>query len=172
MVVRDVVCGMSIEETAVFATSAYKGKTYRFCSEVCRQHFERHPEWYASPERDPDAVENEKHEHTTDGQGPAMCAERWVIGLLGAWTMAVAALSPMHLLVGWSDLLAGVAVTSAGVSLARRRRVRGGLAAILGLWLAAAALLVPLHLGGGLASNNVIVGLAILLVGFIPYDRP
>ncbi len=172
MLVRDVVCGMTIEEDDAFATFTYKGKTYDFCSEPCRQHFARHPDWYASPERDPDAVQDEGRQRFAGRHGSGMCPERWVIGLFGAWTIAVAALAPMHQFVGWSDLLAGVAVTSAGISLVRRRRVRGSLATLLGLWLTVGAFLVPLHLGHGLASNNIIVGLAILLVGFIPYDRP
>lgn len=99
-------------------------------------------------------------------------AARWVVGLLGAWTLALAIVVPGHRFVGWSDLLAGVTVAGAGAFLARRRKVRGGLAVFLGLWLAAGSLIVPLHLGSGLASNNIVVGLAIALVGFVPYERP
>ncbi len=45
----DVVCGMKVnEETAL--RYAYQGKTYYFCSPVCKTLFEREPEKYIQQE--------------------------------------------------------------------------------------------------------------------------
>jgi hypothetical protein len=36
--------------------------------------------------------------------------ERWIVGLLGIWTLALAFLVPGHRVVAWPGLLAGLAV--------------------------------------------------------------
>lgn len=50
MVVRGVVCGMELEADTAFPTAEFESKTYHFCAEQCRQHFTRHPAWYATLE--------------------------------------------------------------------------------------------------------------------------
>jgi YHS domain-containing protein len=45
--VTDPVCEMQVEEKNSTITSDYKGKTYHFCSEECREVFETNPEPYA-----------------------------------------------------------------------------------------------------------------------------
>jgi YHS domain-containing protein len=45
---KDPVCGMQVDEQMAVATTVYQGKTYYFCSNACRQTFERTPEKYAS----------------------------------------------------------------------------------------------------------------------------
>jgi Cu+-exporting ATPase len=40
----DVVCGMEVVHKS--SVSFYKGKTYYFCSESCKTHFEANPEMY------------------------------------------------------------------------------------------------------------------------------
>ncbi len=42
----DPVCGMMVEPQKAAATSAYKGKTYYFCSRGCKVVFDRDPEKY------------------------------------------------------------------------------------------------------------------------------
>ena len=44
MKVYDPVCGMTIEEKEAVATSLFKGKVYRFCSEACKSDFDKKPE--------------------------------------------------------------------------------------------------------------------------------
>jgi Cu+-exporting ATPase len=44
MKVIDPVCGMTIEEKDAVGTSTYKGTTYYFCSEVCKENFDKDPE--------------------------------------------------------------------------------------------------------------------------------
>jgi len=44
--VIDPVCGMEIEEAEAAASRTYKGKTYYFCSQACREKFEQNPEEY------------------------------------------------------------------------------------------------------------------------------
>ncbi|MDA8240985.1 MAG: heavy metal translocating P-type ATPase [Nitrospiraceae bacterium] len=56
MKVTDPVCNMKIEDSEAAATSAYKGKTYYFCSKLCKEDFDKDPESYigdkaAAPEK-------------------------------------------------------------------------------------------------------------------------
>jgi YHS domain-containing protein len=44
--VKDVVCGMDVDEKKVTMKSEYKGKTYYFCSKTCKVAFEKEPEKY------------------------------------------------------------------------------------------------------------------------------
>ncbi len=44
--VKDPVCGMDIDEKKSQHKSEYKGKTYYFCSPVCKKDFEKAPETY------------------------------------------------------------------------------------------------------------------------------
>ena len=43
----DPVCHMEVEEENAAATSKYKGKTYYFCCEGCKEEFDRNPGAYA-----------------------------------------------------------------------------------------------------------------------------
>lgn len=44
IMVKDPVCGMDVDEKAAQWKSAYKGKTYYFCAERCKQVFDKKPE--------------------------------------------------------------------------------------------------------------------------------
>ncbi|HBH87060.1 MAG TPA: copper-transporting ATPase [Syntrophaceae bacterium] len=46
MKVTDLVCGMIIEDTDAVTKSTYKGSTYYFCSEPCKEDFDKNPESY------------------------------------------------------------------------------------------------------------------------------
>jgi len=43
---RDPVCGMTVDPKNVAAISHYEGELYFFCSEICKEKFEAHPEEY------------------------------------------------------------------------------------------------------------------------------
>jgi YHS domain-containing protein len=45
----DPVCGMSVDEKTAAATSTYEGKTYYFCSQACKESFDRQPQKYLQP---------------------------------------------------------------------------------------------------------------------------
>ena len=45
---KDPVCGMEVQESAAAGRAQHDGKTYYFCSEQCRQAFERAPQSYVS----------------------------------------------------------------------------------------------------------------------------
>ena len=47
---KDPVCKMTVEEEKAAATSIYKGKTYYFCAQACKEKFEKQPEKYLSEE--------------------------------------------------------------------------------------------------------------------------
>lgn len=44
--VQDPVCGMEVDPTTAKHTSDYQGRTYSFCSLMCRKAFEDEPERY------------------------------------------------------------------------------------------------------------------------------
>jgi len=53
MDVTDPVCKMIIDEKDAVATSLYKGKTYHFCTEHCKEAFDGEPEAYLSDKGGP-----------------------------------------------------------------------------------------------------------------------
>ncbi|MCD6575272.1 YHS domain-containing protein [Candidatus Aerophobetes bacterium] len=49
--VKDLVCGMEVDEEKAPAKLEYKGKMYYFCAPVCKEPFEKEPEKYIKPHR-------------------------------------------------------------------------------------------------------------------------
>lgn len=49
--VKDPVCGMTIDEKTAAATSDYQGQTYYFCAQSCKDRFDQAPERYAGRDR-------------------------------------------------------------------------------------------------------------------------
>ncbi len=43
---KDPVCGMDVDETTTKHRYEYKGKTYYFCSALCKEEFKKNPEKY------------------------------------------------------------------------------------------------------------------------------
>ncbi|MGQ9565836.1 MAG: YHS domain-containing protein [Candidatus Bathyarchaeales archaeon] len=43
---KDPICGMTVDEKTKFK-SEYKGKTYYFCSQICKTTFDKKPTKYA-----------------------------------------------------------------------------------------------------------------------------
>jgi len=43
---KDPVCGMAVSKEDEAGTSEYQGKTYAFCSPVCKEQFDRNPQQY------------------------------------------------------------------------------------------------------------------------------
>lgn len=44
----DPVCGMQVEEQNAAGASDYKGETYYFCGQGCKEKFDENPEAYAN----------------------------------------------------------------------------------------------------------------------------
>jgi Cu+-exporting ATPase len=44
---RDVVCGMQVEPNKAAGKSEHNGKTYYFCSQMCKTRFDAAPDKYA-----------------------------------------------------------------------------------------------------------------------------
>lgn len=59
MKVTDPVCKMTIEDKDAAGTSSYKGKTYYFCAEQCRNDFEKAPEAYLGEAAKPKSEEKD-----------------------------------------------------------------------------------------------------------------
>jgi YHS domain-containing protein len=57
MSVKDPVCGMEIEPKDAAGTSDYQGQKYYFCSEHCKQAFDKEPQKYIKPD------EHSHHHH-------------------------------------------------------------------------------------------------------------
>lgn len=45
---RDPICNMEVDEQTAAANSEYRGKTYYFCSEDCKEEFDQNPQQYAT----------------------------------------------------------------------------------------------------------------------------
>jgi len=55
VMVKDIVCGMMINEHKPPAKSSYEGKEYYFCSDNCKSKFESNPrEYIKEPEKGKD----------------------------------------------------------------------------------------------------------------------
>jgi YHS domain-containing protein len=50
--VKDLVCGMTVDEKKVTQKSEYNGKTYYFCSKTCKVLFDKEPEKYIAKENE------------------------------------------------------------------------------------------------------------------------
>jgi P-type Cu+ transporter len=48
----DPVCGMEVKEEFAAATSKYKGKTYYFCAQGCKNAFDKDPEKFLEHKED------------------------------------------------------------------------------------------------------------------------
>ena len=44
---KDPVCGMQVDPTKAAGTSEFQGKTYVFCSAVCKRKFDSNPQQYS-----------------------------------------------------------------------------------------------------------------------------
>jgi YHS domain-containing protein len=61
--VKDLVCGMEINEKAAGYSMIYEGEMFYFCSEGCRAEFRRHPQEYLKP---PASCCNKRSEEKSD----------------------------------------------------------------------------------------------------------
>ncbi|MGQ9629076.1 MAG: YHS domain-containing protein [bacterium] len=43
---KDPVCGMQVDEKKATATSEHMGQTYYFCSQMCKEKFDKEPHKY------------------------------------------------------------------------------------------------------------------------------
>lgn len=48
--VKDPICGMNVDEKTAKFKSEHMGKTYYFCSQMCKATFDKNPAKYASGE--------------------------------------------------------------------------------------------------------------------------
>ena len=62
---RDPVCGMDINPGAAPAQSNYRGRTYYFCSDDCKQKFEAEPQVYVAQEQERQGQEQAKQTSDT-----------------------------------------------------------------------------------------------------------
>ena len=66
MKIVDPVCGMTIEEKDVFGTSSYKGTTYYFCSDKCKEDFDKNPESILIMKAEREKIVEEERSKTLD----------------------------------------------------------------------------------------------------------
>ncbi|MEK7326793.1 MAG: YHS domain-containing protein [Chloroflexota bacterium] len=50
--VKDVVCGMEVDEKKSAGKSEYNGQTYYFCSPGCKKSFDKEPEKYVGKKQE------------------------------------------------------------------------------------------------------------------------
>ena len=46
---KDPVCGMTVSKEGAPAKEAYKGHTFYFCSDACKEKFDKSPDKFATP---------------------------------------------------------------------------------------------------------------------------
>ncbi len=56
---HDIVCGMEIKDTLSMPSIDYNGKTYYFCTDLCKIQFEQEPEKYLQK----GDSEQDEHQH-------------------------------------------------------------------------------------------------------------
>ncbi len=67
---EDLVCGMTFNEKEAAGSSVYKGKTYYFCSKICKQKFDENPERYIkSEEKEHEGEEETEIEKSGEEKG-------------------------------------------------------------------------------------------------------
>ena len=67
--VKDIVCGMQVNEAKVSAKTHYQGKEYHFCSLICKRKFDSNPDKY---------IERENN----NGR---LCRKKWLKKRFAAW---------------------------------------------------------------------------------------
>ena len=59
--VKDPVCGMTVDEKMAAATSEYEGATYYFCSPGCKATFDKDPHKYVKGTREHHGMQGMHH---------------------------------------------------------------------------------------------------------------
>jgi uncharacterized membrane protein YqaE (UPF0057 family) len=95
----------------------------------------------------------------------------WIVGLLGIW-MAISPFFSMTLTGNaWNDGVVGVIVAVLGFSMASSHAWQRTLAGVVGLWLLASAFPPGLRLGSGMMTNDIIMGVLLIIAGFSATGR-
>jgi hypothetical protein len=97
-----------------------------------------------------------------------MSTRRWITTLIGFWIVLSAFLGFGAQGYAWNDLLAGAVAFVAGAALIKEWAWEGWTVVILGAWMVIASFISGLHVGGGVYWNNLLVGVAVALIGLIP----
>jgi signal transduction histidine kinase len=66
MKIIDPVCGMTIEKNNTVVTSLYKGTTYYFCSDKCKEDFDKNPEAILTMKAEREKIVEEERSKTLD----------------------------------------------------------------------------------------------------------
>ena len=66
MKIIDPVCGMTIEKNNTVVTSSYKGTTYSFCSDKCKEDFDKNPESILTMKAEREKIVEEERSKTLD----------------------------------------------------------------------------------------------------------
>lgn len=90
----------------------------------------------------------------------------WIVGLLGIWAI-IAAFVPMTATGNaWNDWIVGVVVAIAGFTMSGEHQWQRWTAGVVGVWLFVSGFIPGLRLGAGLVTNNIIVGILLIVAGF------
>lgn len=95
-----------------------------------------------------------------------------LIGICGVWLIIAAAWRFAPSAELWSNLVVGTITAVGGVSIAKYYLRCGIVGQTLGMWMTAAAFIPALLSGEPLVTNNVIVGLLLILAGFSVRGAP
>ena len=91
----------------------------------------------------------------------------WFIGLIGIWLVIAPFVHMTAIGDAWNQWVFGVIVAILGFSMiGEDRRWQAPLAGIVGVWLFIAGFIPRLRLGDSLMTNDVIIGILLIIAGF------
>jgi hypothetical protein len=92
----------------------------------------------------------------------------WLVWILGLWLVVTTFLGLGATFTVWNAWIIGVIAAAWGFGRVRATPWQGWLSGVLGFWLILFGFIPALHDGAVLLWNNVLVGLALAVAGFLP----
>ncbi len=89
----------------------------------------------------------------------------WVVGILGIWMIISPFLGFGAMGYAWIDWVVGVICAILGFASVGARPWQGWLTGIVGVWLFIAGFIPGLHQGAGVYWNDILVGIAFVILG-------
>lgn len=90
----------------------------------------------------------------------------WIVGLVGVWMFIAPFVSLSTRATTWNDWIFGVVAALVGFSMSADNVWQRPLAGLVGVWLFISGFIAALHVGGGLQSNDIVVGILLVIACF------
>jgi hypothetical protein len=97
--------------------------------------------------------------------------QAWTNAVLGLWLMVAAFLGLGPTVNLWDNLIVGIVVAIASLTILKEKPWQAWLALILGVWMIIAAFIPSLVDGTGYIYNDLISGIIIAIAGFAAFGQ-